>query len=103
MAAPLQDTSIAGAWSRRQALCTRVPEAETGTHLESLTASRTVEQPQARTCCCQNAQSVISGVPHSEELLPVHPWAESSGNRWHAPNASLQAVICENHIASFCL
>ena len=35
MAAPLQTTISAGAWSRQQAICTRVPKADTSTHLAS--------------------------------------------------------------------
>ena len=35
MAAPLQTTISAGAWSRWQAICTRVPKADTSTHLAS--------------------------------------------------------------------
>ena len=38
MAAPLQTTISAGAWSRWQAICTRVPEADTSTHLASASA-----------------------------------------------------------------
>ena len=51
MAAPLQTAFSAGALSRRQALCTRVPEAEMVTHPETLTPPRTVEQPQGSKLC----------------------------------------------------
>ena len=58
------------------------------------------DQPQA---LCDPAnplmiQEIAGGVPHSDKRLPVHPWVTSSGNRWHAPNASLQAVLCNSTI-----
>jgi hypothetical protein len=58
------------------------------------------DQPQA---LCDpsdplKVQSITGGVPDSDEKLPVHPWVRSSGNRWHAPNASLQAVVCNTTI-----
>ena len=62
MAAPLQTAFSAGALSRRQALCTRVPEAEMVTHPETLTPPRTVEQPQA----CSISQSFMAAPLHNK-------------------------------------
>ena len=67
MAAPsTQHKIIVGAWSRRQALPTRVSEAETSTHLDSTSSPRTVQQPQA----CSNSRSLMAA-PSTQNTLQV--------------------------------
>ena len=82
----LEDGNIAGAWSGRQALCTRVPEAETSTHLES--PVRLVPWSSRKACSTSQSFKVALlqntlQMPGRGKTSPLHPSAE--GRDEHAP------------------